>query len=264
MASSLIGFFLDSRIPGKNGFNVVGYSGTKVPEQYIITIVSTTSKVAIRAVLQDKFSIKTGSRWQTFIDAIRSNPIVEAGEFGAQAFFGKSLQNAMMSRRIWRGTDPLTLSLHLKFEEEYSSKSEVVDPCRYLQQITLPGESVDLGNLLIPPGPSPFKIGNEQSVQLSQASDLISVYVGRFLSFRNVIVKDVTTTYSNRYGSDGNPKSAEVEIVFETYEIVTKPRMDLIYSKPDVFDKYKYGSSKNEVLNSIGGSRIFDVTGANV
>jgi hypothetical protein len=258
--SKIEGFFINSNasLPTKN--KVVGYLGKDVPEEYIVTILSARSApggdgpITVRAILQDEVQMRTSSKWESFIDVVRSSTLGNVLELGAQALTNRSLQNAVTSRRIWRGTDPLSLTLNLRFEEEYNSKTEVMEACEALQCMCAPGEDKQTLGLLIPPGPSPFK-----NDVLDSSKELIAVYVGRVLAFTNVIIKDIQVGYQVRMGTDGLFKAAKVSVVFETYEIVTKNRLRSpnpsdggIYSALSLENSQRYDASY-ETLNKASG-----------
>lgn len=255
-------FYVNSSATSINGLkaNICGYTGFDVPEEYIVTLISSYSNKVVRAILQDQVRINTSSKWETFIDILRQNDIANVAELAAQLSIKRSLQNAMTSRRIWRGTDPLSLTLTLKFQEEYNAIVEVMEACETLQSMVLPGEgsSSELGSL-IPPGPSPFLLGTEENSQ--KESDLIAVYVGKFLGFTNVIMKSVEVIFDSRIGQDGLPKSAVVNVVFETYEIVTKNRLvgrsptkpsQAIYRTDGISDEQRYTSTYQKMFENSG------------
>jgi hypothetical protein len=252
-----------SPAPTGSSIPIVGYQGTSVAEEYIITVLSALSApggqspIVVRAIMQDEVRMTTGSKWESFLGVITGNPIGNLAELTAQAFFNTSLQNAALSRRIWRGTDPLSLTLNLRFEEEYSSTVEVMQACEALQAMCLPGSSSSTGlGLLIPPGPSPFVL---DATTAGKASDLIAVYVGRALSFTNVIIKQVDVSYQTRMGTDGFFKAAKVAVTFETYEIVTKNRLRSaspndggIYSTVAVSNAQRYNASQTALAGAAG------------
>lgn len=227
--STVQGFFMNNSVPQLSGkMPIVGYKGTDVPEEYIVTILSAqsapggTGPIVVRGILQEEVTIFTGSKWESFIDSIRGNTWGNIAELAGQAFFNVSLQTAVTSRRVWRGTEPLSLTLNLRFEEEYNSNIEVMQACEALQCMVLPGEDENALGLLIPPGPSPFINGIGLK---TRSKEFISVYIGGALSFVNVIIKSVSVSYQVRMGTDGFFKAAKVSIVFETYEVITKNRL---------------------------------------
>ncbi len=141
----------------------------------------------------------------------------------------------------------------------------------YLQ--ATPGSINDILQLLNPPGPSPFSfdpvefdrleasdntgllsevwnLGKEAINKTEEAiekliesaskyagkGDRITINIGRFLTFDNVIVKESTVEYYPKFTSDGSPISATINLVFETYEI---------YTKQDIYRAYNYTQSTN-------------------
>lgn len=250
LISTVEGFFINPSVPQLNKYNIVGYKGTDVPEEYIITILSARSApggdgpITVRAIIQDEFQMRTGSKWESFIPNVVTNPITQVADIISQFSIGSSLQNAVTSRRIWKGTEPLSMQLNMRFEEEYSSKTEVMEACEALQCMCLPGE--DTRGLLIPPGPSPFK---NDFIEVAN-KELIAIYIGTCLSFTNVIIKDVVVSFQTRMGVDGFFKAAKVTLFFELYEITTKKRLRSskpsdsgVYSNLAVKSPQRYDSS---------------------
>jgi len=231
---------------------VMEYSGVVpdvqggIPPQYMVTIQNSYNKV-IRATLQESFMMSTTSDWIPFLNPKISDNLVKLG-----ALFHMSLFPRFASRRVWRGTSPIQMKLRLKFEAVNNSWQEVVLPCLRLMQMSLPGEGgikpfQRFGSsftipVLEPPGPSPFMLnedvktnfetGNLTSFtnRLNQivvsGSDQIRIKIGRLVEFNNVIVESVQVEYLNKFGSDGKPVGARVEITFSTYEIYTKEAIE--------------------------------------
>lgn len=263
IAATVQGFFLNNTVtPANNGTPIVGYQGTTVPEEYIVTIVSAKSApggqsgIVVRAILQEEVTIRTGSKWHSFIDVINSSQLGSLLNIGAQALTGTSLQSAVTSRRIWLGTDPLAMTLNLRFEEEYSSQTEVMEACEALHCMCLPGVDSGKLGLLIPPGPSPFM---NDLTNIGNNGELIAVYVGNVLQFTNVIIKDVSVSFQVRMGTDGYFKAAKVSIQFETYEIITKNNLRTsgnnnggIYSELGVASANKYNSNYSTMQAAAG------------
>lgn len=100
--------------------------------------------------------------------------------------------------------------------------------------------------LVSPPGPTPFSV--EGILDLGEAStgqrnkeneireglmggDIIVIEIGRFLTFYNVIVNRVVEEVPIMMTADGDPVSATVDIVFETYEMITTEELARMYTK---------------------------------
>lgn len=179
--------------------------------------------IEIYALLQDTFVLSTKSEWEPF------NPlgdIIPEEVKALGAAFGKSFQTRVSSRRFWKGTEPLDLKIELKFEAYKDTYKEVVEPCMNLQKLALPsGGMFGQYNLLTPPGPNPFTLKSEQATR----GELITIYIGRFLVFESVVVKDVSTTFSDRIARNGHPVSASTTITFQTYEVYTKEMLQTAY-----------------------------------
>jgi len=216
--------YYGSKVPG-----TAGYKNNSVPDEYIATIISSQIGI-VRAVLQDTVKIGVGSEWEPFMgESFDNNALGQAAEMTAQVF-KKSLKNVVTSRRKWKSTAPVQISLDLVFQEESNAQEEVVKPCAMLQAMSLPAET--FMGFLVPPGPSPFstKMPNGKSLEFNpEASDIIAVYIGTFLGFRNVIVKSVDVTFDTRYNEKGFPIAAKVNLVFQTYEVLTKGKLGDVY-----------------------------------
>lgn len=98
--------------------------------------------------------------------------------------------------------------------------------------------------LLSPPGPSPFswegilssrKPVNELNissiVEGTKGGDRIILQLGKFLNFDDVIVREVSTAYHIKMDMFGDPISADINIVLETYEIPTVQTLSRAYEK---------------------------------
>jgi len=218
-----------------------------INENYIVTIQSTYLNRSIRAHLQGPFQFKTTSQWQRPTQAGSQGLLGQAAQIIAQAGTGKTIGNAFMTRRIWKGTSPCMFSLNIKFEAVEDSNSEVVLPCETLHQIVVPGSDYDknakgdaksLWNSisLYPPGPNPTVLGflstvgkgddsnflRQHNKSLEGKEDNISITIGRFLHFEPVIVSEASITYLRKYDVGGKPIAAEANIAFESFEMYTK------------------------------------------
>ena len=227
---------------GKIKLESLGYDSStrQVPEQYVVSIIN--SQGEIRALLQESISLRVTSEWVPFI-----RPEGIAAKLGAlaQLITKKSLITRQTSRRVWQGTSPITISMTLKFEAYEDPQREVVRPCMRIQQMALPSEgektSGPFGFLptLKPPGPSPFKIDQFKNLSKEDTSaiekylsdgDDISISIGSIVTFRPVIIKDAEVVFGTRLTSNGDPISATLNIVFETYEILTKEMLKTAYT----------------------------------
>lgn len=206
-----------------------------VPPQYIVTIQNASNWV-VKAILQEGLSFSTSSKWEPFISPSFSESANMIGQL-----FHVSLVPRWASRRIWKGTEPLTIQLKLKFEAINNAWSEVVRPCKRLQQMVLPSTLQGKIPLIVPPGPWPFSF-NDDIIKNYSAShigaefntffgvgDVIMIRIGRLIRFSNVIVSEVQVNMAPKLTVDGHPISSDVIITFQTYEIMTKDAMEDAY-----------------------------------
>jgi hypothetical protein len=96
-----------------------------------------------------------------------------------------------------------------------------------------------------PPGPTPFTTEGVLNLQRASSElgdttgiveglkggDKIMVELGRFLTFYNVIVREVTATVPIKFDQHGSPVSATVLVIFETYEMMTVEGLSDAYQK---------------------------------
>jgi hypothetical protein len=207
-----------------------------VSKKYIITISSafTSSGVAalstsngvqpttIHAFLQDKFRMKVGSKWGSV--GYSSNMIATAL---AQGTFGRVFYPTVTTRRVWEGSTPVTMTIPLRFEAFDNIITDVTQPIRRLQGMSLPREG---GNswFLIPPGPNPFKF-NDAGNSVEGAGDYITISIGDFLTFKSVVIDNVDVEWDSKFGDQG-PVGASVNLTFTTYEMLTQEKLAAAYT----------------------------------
>jgi len=214
-----------------------GYVGQSVNPNYVIIIRSQQLMCSVRALLQDKFTMKATSEWRSVFGGGRISSRIQEG---IQYLTGRALVNKLMSRRIWSGTSPLTFTIPLKFEALDDALSEVFLPCLKLEQMVLPtqfdtnstgevaveGQGRGLLNRfsVTPPGPSPYEDlpGWKDDDSRRKGSERISVSIGNLVNFPNVIMREVTIDLANKFTEEGHPVSGTANIVFETYTMLTK------------------------------------------
>jgi len=189
------------------------------------------------ALLQDEINLLTESNWQSFIPSkYEARPEWQA----IASAVGVSLITRWTSRRVWMGTDPISISMKLRFEADENAYYEVVIPCLSLKKLCLPTQgpqadskagNVVTSNILFPPGPNPLI---REGIGGWAGGENIEIQIGLgpkpFLYFNSVIVKRVNVTYANRFTSEGYPVSALADITFQTYTVLTKEDLDGVFS----------------------------------
>lgn len=227
--------------------------GDSVSDSYKVKITSLRSNERVIGLLQDDIQLRVASQWAPIVptNALAiGNLAVQAVTAGEKSFITKA-----SSRRSWVGTTPIVMGLTLRFEAVDNANREVVEPCRILQSLALPSEvSSDPNNPdskdinLSPPGPSPFLLDflgkyKRSNRLLSQVVDYFSesrngeyivIEIGGFVTFWNVIVSEVSVSVPPKFTKEGDPISATVNIVFETYEMPTVESLKSAYQRASV------------------------------
>jgi hypothetical protein len=229
--------------------------GDMLPDSYKVQIYSTGLQCVVIAPMQDKTSFRVTGEWEPFIPNVMQGVINQA----SQMLFKQALISRYTSRRIWKGTSPISITLNLSFNSVNDTYNNVVEPVLRLLQMAAPSEAGTLSKflpVLTPPGPSPFQTDDptqnnspvsgsvamadfanwEQGIQNTIArtapvqgarnwlnsGDNISILIGKYLTFNNVVVKEVQPTFDTAIDINGYPIRATVSVTFETYEIPTK------------------------------------------
>lgn len=239
--------------------------GKDVAPEYLVRITSYRNKCTVVGILQEDITMRVESRWEYVVPTAildLANLAIQAVSSGRWSVITKAT-----SRRIWQGSSPLQISLNLKFEAVEDPYREVVQPCRFLQTIALPAnikfeqswatarpgvvetekskikETLKgvAGTFLSPPGPTPFTTKGlftrdssrsiDEIVSDLKGGDIIKIDLGRFLSFWNVVVKEVTPVFHSKFSRQGDPISAHIGIIFESYEMMTVETLTEAYSK---------------------------------
>lgn len=244
--------------PGKGTPAIYGHvsDGDVVVDAYKVKITSYRNNAKIIGLMQDDIQLKISSRWESIVPQNVSsigNIATQAITRGEKSFISKAT-----SRRIWAGVSPIVMSLNLRFEAVTDAKRQVVDPCRILQSLALPSEyssdpdkAVSKVPLLGPPGPTPFVLETLNTYRRSnkaiqqppdsfddlQGGELIVVELGSFITFWNVIVSEVNVLIPPKFTKGGDPVSATVNIVFETYEMPTVESLRSAYQRSSMVER---------------------------
>ena len=241
----------------------------QVDDKYKVVIEN--SEWVVNAWLQENFRFKTGSSWQPLISP--NIPLVGAVTDGVSSMFkgltGYALKNMAMTRRRWDGSEPLTIELKLKFRAYDNAEQEVLNAVRALQSMALPAESdpISIGGgfkgpvpgFLIPPGPNEFYATKETSEVVESlpgfgaegqrfggAGDIISIDMfggGFYLDM--IVVNSVDASFDPKM-TDNGPVAAEVSVLLESYEVLTKSKLENAYGGVG------YMTSSNKVNASAG------------
>jgi len=214
----------------------------EIPPQYMIHVSSVSEsnsdQVIVRAPLQDEIAMNVGGRWEPMMGMNFLRSILENA---SQLLGGVTLMRPWMTTRMWKGTGPMELSLTLRFNAVEDAEKNVVAACAALQSMALPrwvgdptGDSPQEDGtqkkvFLSPPGPSAFKHFPALRHLAHGSGERITIQIGRLVLFSSVIIKEVNVKYKNRMDWRGNPISAEANIQFESYQIMTKEELASAY-----------------------------------
>jgi hypothetical protein len=238
-------------------FSFLGYQGRDIPEEYMVTITDKLPDlykketiVRIRAPLQEKIGTRTESEWSPLSSASALSSILPTQEL-SQVISGHSTVSRYASRRIWTGGGALDFTLNLKFEAQENVSIEVLKPLIELQRMSLPysgngsitpqiksgstgeflrslydnAKTLLKESFLYPPGPSPFGDAAAQG-----AGEHIIVKLGKFMIIEDVVIKDIGIEVPVRFVEGGAPVGAIVNVHFQTFEMLTKERLDGLYT----------------------------------
>ena len=241
------------RVHGKQTVGFNEYAFSQVDNKYKVVIEN--GQWVVNAWLQENFRFKVGSQWGSLLSTIPfAKEVSGAASSATKALTGYALKNIAMTRRKWEGTDPLSIELKMRFRAYENSQREVVDAVKALQSMTLPSESKPVNiagfespvpGFVIPPGPNEIYMtpgasgvvknlpgfgGGSNEQRLGGAGDIISIDMfGGSFYLDMVIIKSVEASFDPKMTKDG-PVAAEVSVLLESYEVLTKSKLDNAYS----------------------------------
>ncbi len=245
--------------------------GVQLPLEYLIKITSIRNRYSVLAVMQEPIQIKVESKWDPFIPSsmLHQGNIIAQMVTGSKTSLITKASSRRLWQGSSPMTISLSLKFEA-YEDAYKEVALPVkilqmialpsDPSGgkgwSMQGFTnaLIGADVDAmwkalstGPLLSPPGPTPFSMegilnlgdANEANRRSSESEfregikggDILIIEWGRFLTFYNVIVKEVTPSIPPMFNRSGDPISASVNIIFETYEMMTVEELEKCYTK---------------------------------
>lgn len=166
---------------------------------------------------------------ETFQMAVTSQFNQPFGQGAANTAFGKATQvlagvavtSQSMTAQVWEGTQPIELTLEMEFVAESNPQTEVLEPIKELMKMVMPSTGPG-GFMLKPPGPvysgvvdwtAPFTVKKGEGGTAKQ----ITVQIGNFLLFDNVVIESVNCTFHSMMHSSGIPLRATVAITFKTF-----------------------------------------------
>jgi hypothetical protein len=149
-----------------------------------------------------------------------------------------SLTSQSMTAQVWEGSQPIELTLEIEFIAESDPKREVLLPIVNLLMMTMPSNNG--GTFLRPPGPEYTDLQDWKALvndwqNLAGVNNMtnlerikkgregikgvkgaISIDLGKFMYFDNVVIETVNTTFHSMMHSSGIPLRATCAVTFKT------------------------------------------------
>jgi hypothetical protein len=214
--------------------------GMSVNTNYLARIVQ-DGRVVAKGFLPETIRVSVSSSFgMPFGQAIS-----EKLNLAAKVLGGTTLVSQSMTMQVWEGTAPLELTIEMEFLAETDPKTEVIAPIQKLLQLVMPKKTSRTGRLE-PPGPQldwtklmddtqtealssvtgqqseGNKFGDALRTAADSAKGKISVYLGNFMKFDNVVVENVDTTFHTMFDKNGLPLRATVALTFKTFMVLAQ------------------------------------------
>lgn len=168
----------------------------------------------VEAYVPETFQLAVTSQFnQPFGQGVSNSTVGTA----AKVAVGQALVSQAMTAQIWEGTQPIEITLELEFVAEYDPQREVLKPIKDLLTMTMPSRGT--GGFLAPPGPKYLDIINWKAFEPTKgdsAQKQISIKIGNFLFFNNVVIESVNSTFFSMMHETGIPLRATVAVTFKT------------------------------------------------
>lgn len=202
--------------------------GTPSNPNYVVRIQQEGGN-AVKAFVPETFQLGVVSSFgQPFGQGISNSALGQA----SKTLAGNALTSQSMTAQVWEGTQPLELTLELEFVAETNPLTEVLLPLKRLLEMTMPSKGAG-GFLLEPPGPVYKDIVNWAAFEVKrgegQAARQITVQIGNFLLFDNVVIEQVNTTFHSMMHESGVPMRATVSVTFKTFFIQLKEDIPYLF-----------------------------------
>jgi len=230
--------------------------------------------VHVEALLSAPVHVSGAASWSPFIKGLEGkiggSGTITMADFLGRALSGTSLRQPWMSRKVWQGSEPLMLTLELKFlatgstvirgnVEEFigsdaSAYLEVYQPTCQLLSLLYPGGIGDNGKIsnFIPPGPSAFhsfhgsdSMKGQENANGDPVGHPVDIQVGNFILFQSCFVRNCSVTYSPTLDSSGYPISATASLIIESYEY---PFVDIAAASAINKRKYDEDSGRTDAI----------------
>jgi hypothetical protein len=195
--------------------------GMEMNPNYQVRIVQKNGP-GITAFVPETFQFAVTSQFgQPFGQGLMNSAAGNAAKVGLST----ALTSQVMTAQVWEGSQPIEITLELEFAAESDPIKEIREPIMHLLEMTMPS-SDGVGGLLKPPGPKYLDLINWQAFEAKkgagQADKQIDVFIGKFLSFDNVVIESVNATFQSMMHESGIPLRATVAVTFKTFFVPIK------------------------------------------
>ena len=193
----------------------------RLSEYYRVRIKSTRLNDEVVAWMSETFSLNVESQWDSPFQDAATNKLGTTVRAAAQVA-GVSFDNKHLSSQVWSGSSPMTLTIPLEFVAESDVVKEVIKPINLLMKMTLPDTT--RAGFYIPPGPVIAGLGKHKG-------DQITITIGNFLVFTQVVMTSIESDYEMKMGVLGKPMRAKCNVTFRTFTTITKDELDKIFQR---------------------------------
>lgn len=160
--------------------------------------------IFVESYIPSDMKFTTNSKWEPFFQALDSSGVISIVDSAVQVVSGYSIQNPILKRKVWKGSDPMTFDLPLIFFSMTDAKTKVFDPVQDLLNLPLPMQ-VNRDKLFYEvPGPLPLN-------GLQGSGLPVNIYIGQWLALKSVFIEGVSVNFS-AISQNSYPTRADVTL----------------------------------------------------
>jgi len=191
----------------------------------------------LRANIPERFHMELTSNWNMPFASAGAGELAESGAravgLGNSGAIGKGAEYALgaagvgtklkaQSFQVWESTSPLQLNLDLVFYANENTNTEIKLRHLALLKLCAPSEMAGGGQVLLAPGPT--LVGG------AAGGRKITIHIGQYLTFENVIITGVGGDIVTMFDSGGIPIAMTINLSFTTWNAcITGSDLDKIF-----------------------------------
>jgi hypothetical protein len=212
------------------------YDSYSVDDDMTVSVGCDARDLFVKAVMPSKLAFSIKSRWDNFLGNLQDNMFFSVIDTALQVTKGISLNNPFLSRKIWKGTEPLIMQLNLKLVSYDDAYVDVWQPALRLLGMAVPRQLGGTGVKALAweiPGPKPIdlsrvlKVFNIDDVTVSpNKAAPIFVRIGRLMRLDDLFITDIKFEFDTAL-EDGYPISADVSMTVSTQD---SANMNMLYA----------------------------------